>query len=52
MMVGVAMASGEGWFGVGGELTNEQCKCIRLISEQLGLQDSHTASVVLEELKA
>lgn len=52
MMVAVAMASGEGWFGVGGEPTDEQRKGIRLISEQLGLQDSPTASVVLEELSA
>jgi len=51
MIVAVAKASGEGWFGAGGEPTDDQRKCIRLISEQLGLRHSPTASVVLEELQ-
>lgn len=52
MMVSVAMASGEGWFGTNGAPTDEQRKCIRLIGEQLGLQQSQTASTILRELRA
>lgn len=51
MMVAVAKASGNGWFGSGGEPTDAQRKLVRLISEQLTLQRSPTASVVMEELK-
>jgi len=52
MMVAVAKASGEGWIGAGGEPTDDQRKCIRLINSQLKLDESSTAAAILAELRA
>jgi hypothetical protein len=50
-LVAVATASGEGWFGGGDELSSSQRNCIRQIVFVLKLNDSPSASTILEELE-
>jgi hypothetical protein len=51
MIVAVANASGEGWFGAGSKPTEDQRECICEIASTLELHESKTACVVLEELR-
>lgn len=50
-VVAVAHASGEGWFGAGAKATPEQDEVIRRICDSLDLEDSPTATAILDTLQ-